>query len=70
MLVDAYLENLKWQDEYDSAKKSLENFLGKEYKDENGDIHFKGGNAVKVLEEIKNNEDADDAFEQAVEQHF
>jgi len=69
-LREAYFEELKWRDELSSITQSFENLFGKQERDENGDVHFVGGHAKDILDEIKRNEDADDAFEEAVEKVY
>jgi len=69
-LKEAYLDLIKWNNELDSANKSFENLVGKREQDENGEMHYVGGNAVNTMKNIQQIKDADDAFEQAVEQVF
>lgn len=69
-LKEAYLDLIKWNNELDSANQSFENLVGKREQDENGEMHYVGGNAVNIMKNIQQIKDADDAFEQSVEQVF
>lgn len=89
-LVDAYLEYIKWQNEYDSAVQDYENLTGKLQRiGEDGkardltnedrewdprsnldEVSYTKGNARKVLKEVHEMQDDDDAFESAIEQVF
>lgn len=69
-LRDAYLEEFKWNDEWESVNKSFEYFVGKQEGTSSENYKFTNGHAVEVLNDIKFNEDRDDAFEWAVEKVF
>ena len=69
-LKEAYLDVIKWNNELDSAKQSFDNLVGKYEQNDNGEFHYVGGNAINIMKNIQQTKDADDAFEQAVEQVF